>query len=792
MKKILAKKGNSGYSIVIPKDAHIVEKTAAAELSSYLEKSLGIKLPTVSEENFSGKGIYIGKTEFANKRNIIGKSKENWIMKMAGDSLVLTGGCDAGDRGIIYSVYHFIEDVLGVRWFSPYEEDVLSLKKLSLPSDFHKEGTPDFFYRKPLLCSGCGIDGYINMVRCRVNSISPIDDGIPDGPLDEDVRRYGDPMHVGRPHHVHVFGKLFPREELFDKHPEWWAWNKVNKKHMIKGHNCFSNEEFFNAYKEKLLAFIEEDIKFAKEDGIEFPFTYSLSPDDLSAAAFCQCEKCEAIIKKSGYSGYLMDFGNRMVREINKIYPFVKLEMLAYSDFIEPPKDGMLPDRNLDVEFAPVCSEISSPISSEMNREYKRLLDAWSDICKRAGSNLYIYDYMYNIRINYPLPLFTRIGQLVRDYKAAGVNGVFIETQNEIADFRAINNYLITHLLEDTSLDEKTLASDFIKRYYGKAAKYVEKYVELLTKCAERNKVAAYCCREGSPFNYIDAKTVIEGDKILEKAASAVANDETKRRRVSWLRKPLDSVILFKFADLKGQAEREGLKFPFDTEALRARVAKAIDEHIASEKLAPKLGLEAEKEYLKNVSTEEVEFVEFEELTDISREDIYQFPFARMIKFIQANLKRIYGASVVRDEEIGRDVLKLSYDEGTGFGWDLEMVPTVKDDPIPNPIHFILVQNEKTTEEIIFFKEDLNRDKYVLHKVGSLKNVMKDPHARLCLFAEQNVSVNIRGIAVTHPFDECDVYISMKFSGEKYGGRAEDENAVYFDRVVIVKKQSLC
>lgn len=788
MKKHIAKKGYSDYSIVIPKNAHIIEKTAAEELASYLEKALGAKLPIVSEENFSGKGIYIGKTEFAAENGILGKSKENWIMKMVGDSLVLTGGKDAGDRGIIYSVYHFIEDVLGVRWWSPYEEDVPALKKLSLDSDFYREGTPDFFYRKPLLCSDRGIDGYINMVRCRVNSISPIDDGIPDGPLDKDVRRYGDVMHVGRPHHVHVMGKLFPREELFDKHPEWWAWNKVNKKHMIKGHNCFSNEEFFNAYKEKLLAFIEEDIKLAEEEGIEFPFMYSLSPDDLSAGAFCQCEKCEAIIEKSGYSGYLMNFGNRMAREINKIYPFVRLEMIAYSNFIEPPKDGMLPDKNLDVELAAVCSEIASPISSDMNREYKRLLDAWSDICKKAGCNLYIYDYMYNIRINYPLPLFTRIGQLVRDYKEAGAVGVFIETQNEIADFWPVNNYLMTHLLEDTSLDEKELASDFIKRYYGRAAKYVEKYVEVLTKCAERNRVAAYCCREGSPFNYIDAKAVIEGDKILEKAVAAVANDETKRRRVSWLRKPLDSVILFKFADLKSQAEREGLKFAFDTEVLRERVTKAIDEHIANEKLAPKTTLEAEKEYLKTVSTEDVEFVEYEELSGIAEDSIYQFPFARMIKFIQANLQRIYGASMVRDESIGREVLKLSYDVGTGFGWDLEMVPTTKDDPIPNPIHFLLVQDQAMTEEITFFKEDLNHDKYVLYKVGSLKNVLEDPHARLCLFAEQNILVNVRGIAVTHPFNECDVYISMKFSGEKYGGSAEDENAVFFDRMVIVKK----
>ena len=117
-----------------------------------------------------------------------------------------------------------------------------------------------------------------------------------------------------------------------------------------------------------------------------------------------------------------------------------------------------------------------------------------------------------------------------------------------------------------------------------------------------------------------------------------------------------------------------------------------------------------------------------------------------------------------------------------------EMVPTLKDDPTPRPIRFILMQDEKETESISLFKEDLNHDDYVLYKIGSFKDVMKNPHTQLCLFADQNVLINVRGVAVTHPFDECDVYVSMKFSGEKYGGSADAENAVFFDRMVIVKK----
>ena len=128
---IFLKKGVADCKIVIPEKAHIVEKTAAEELKNYIEKALKTSLSIVSESDAFGKCIYVGHTEYAKDNNILGKSKENWIMKIVDGSLVLTGGTKTGDRGIIYSVYHFLEEVVGVRWWNPYEEDVLVLDSLS-------------------------------------------------------------------------------------------------------------------------------------------------------------------------------------------------------------------------------------------------------------------------------------------------------------------------------------------------------------------------------------------------------------------------------------------------------------------------------------------------------------------------------------------------------------------------------------------------------------------------------------------------------------------------------------
>jgi hypothetical protein len=38
--------------------------------------------------------------------------------------------------------------------------------------------------------------------------------------------------------------------------------------------------------------------------------------------------------------------------------------------------------------------------------------------------------------------------------------------------------------------------------------------------------------------------------------------------------------------------------------------------------------------------------------------------------------------------------------------------------------------------------------------------------------------------------DACEVYLSMKFTGEMYGGAVGDPEAVYVDRIIIVRREN--
>ena len=70
------------YTIVIPAANAPVEQTAAEELQLYLKKALGAELSICGEGAVVGKAFYIGHTEYAKATGIMGKSEENWIIKM--------------------------------------------------------------------------------------------------------------------------------------------------------------------------------------------------------------------------------------------------------------------------------------------------------------------------------------------------------------------------------------------------------------------------------------------------------------------------------------------------------------------------------------------------------------------------------------------------------------------------------------------------------------------------------------------------------------------------------------
>ncbi len=784
MKTTLIADKKTEYVIVIPACSAPVEQTAAEELQGYLKKALGAELAIKKEDEAAGKAFYIGHTDYAKNAGVLGKSKENWIIKMVDENLILTGGTKENDRGILYAVYHFLEDIVGVRWWNYWEEDVLKLSELSLASDFCKEGTPAFYYRKPIHY-GAFKDFYFD-ARTRTNVVSG-DDGLEDGVYHPSIKKLGGAMPMGRPHHVHTLGQYFPPEETFSEHPDWFAWSAFQNKRVSYGHYCLTNEEYIEALTNKVLAYVEEDHRLAEETGVELPDFYSISFPDVNEG-FCQCDACKAALEKSGASGYAIQFVNEIARRVAEKYPDVKIETLVYAIYLDKPLDDTLPEKNVIIRLAQVYVDIIHSIYDKGNQWYLRLLKDWSDICKRAGCTLYIWEYMYQLFFDMPAPVPNRISDTYRAFHEYGVEGVFVENECLTADMWELTHYMLTHMAEDPYQDADALIEDFMTRFYGPAAPYMKAYYDTLVRASEENNYSVFCIVESVHFNYLDAKAVKRGMELLEKAMDAVRDDAVFGPRVQYSQAILGGTLLIKYHDLKKNAALHGITFEYDREAVRKMV---LEGYQAAAKL-PRIGENSIRirntiQYYENMDLGEEEKPALPaELSDVNPDDVYQFLFKNMCRHI-CNGGRFYNYSVVDDPDSSTGRVSQAFMEESKHA-TMALALTSKHAEHKRSIEIFIEQDAKPVCGVEIYREDIVPNEYHLYKVGSASGIRESSDTRVNIFGINYEWVSLTGISVAFPMDACDVYISLKFTGEMYGGSKEDKDIVFFDRAIIVRK----
>lgn len=769
------------YGIIIPKNPAVAEKTAAEELKCYLNKVFGAELEIKEEENAYGKNFYIGHTDYALKNNILATAEENWIIKLNDGNVVLTGGKNKGERGTLYAVYHFLEDIVGVRWWSRWEEHIPSLDELSLEDDFYKSETPFFPFRKILYHD---MDDFSYSARTRGNVVG--DDRLEGGAYSESVKKYGSALQMGRPHHTHTLNKLFKPEDCFDEHPEWFSWNDAEGKRISYMHFCLTNDEFADAVTEKVLAYIKEDYELEKTTGVKIPYFYSVSFPDCMGG-FCQCEKCKKVLEESGESGYALKFVNKVAKEIAKIYPEVKIETLIYAVYLNPPKDDTLPEKNVILRLAQIYSDIIQDITHPNNAWYYKLLKAWSEICKKAGCELHIWEYMYNLWADVTMPIAFRLGDAWREFAKYGVEGIFVENEHRYADMWELNQYLLNKLSEDPYADADALIDDFIKLFYGKAAKYVKEYLYELKRSKDEHPVSAFCTTESVHFSYIDDLAVTKGILLLDKAFEEAKGDDVLTCRVSQLMTMLKESAVIKYYDLKKMAKLNKRSFDLDIKALRDDVLeglKKMQEH-------PKFSgadsyFNAYEDYFKNLClTEDIAPLP-EELKGENPDDVYHFFFKNSCR--QVTFKNYYGVSFVDDKgaSCGR-AEKITIADADPLE-TIALHATSKHAEYPAGVLVKIRHNDEYTGGVELYLEDIVPDKYHTYKIGSVSGIKTSTDTRLDIFGNNLEWLSLSGISQVMPMDACDVYLTMKFTGKGYGGVDTEPDAVYLDRAIVVRK----
>ncbi len=462
----IAQDGRSEFTIVRPLASSPSLVYAAAELQGFIRKMTGAELLIRTDDHpLPEKVILLGETAYTervlgSKPDLAALGEDGFRLVTVADRICVIGG---QSRGTLYGVYELLERHWGCRWYASFHSVIPRYDTLTLgPVDDTQ--VPAFAMREPYWWEMR--DGDF-AARCRANG---------NGMALED--RHGGKIRFGRGLFVHTFYRLVPPAEFFDQHPEYYSF--IDGKRQIGfSQLCLTNPDVLRIATERVLEAIRKD-PTAK--------LFSVSQNDWDG--HCLCERCMEIEEREGSpAGTLIHFVNQVAEQVEKEFPDVWIETLAYQYTRKPPKT-IRPRHNVVPRLCTIECDFSRPLDKSSYPQNVRFVDdikGWSAITDK----LYVWDYTTNFH-NYvgPHPNFPAIPGNIRFFRDNRVVGLFEQGANEgpHAEFGELRAWLIAKLLWDPDQSAEALLDDFFAGYYGASAGPIRKYFdELQTLALDRD-----------------------------------------------------------------------------------------------------------------------------------------------------------------------------------------------------------------------------------------------------------------------------------------------------------------
>ncbi len=534
----LATEGEARLRVVLPRETIPAERTAARELADYLGRVTGARFATVIEGDdlAEGPAIFVGPTAAARRSGVEPSGPEEWRIRATDGGLLLTGG---RPRGTLYAVYRFLEDVVGVRWWTPYAESVPSRPTLALPP-LDRGGSPGFGYRD--------LDQLDGPPEFSARNRHSGDRSLLDW-------SYGGRQAYGPPSAVHNFYLYVPPAEEFAAHPEYFSWRN-GVRTAERAQLCLTDRGLRNLIVERMAGHIERSRAEAASRGEPPPRLFAISQNDWGGA--CTCDRCAALDRREAtHAGSLVDFLNDVAGRIGERYPDVLLDTLAYHYTIEPPRQARLRD-NVVVRLASLQRrDFSRPITHRANRPYRAALDGW----RRATRHLRIWDYAvtFGRRAELPLPNLPVIAHNVRHYLEHGVEGVFVQLGPPVpCDLRDLKVWALLKLLEQPEREIDGLIREFTDGFYGPAGATIRAYLAELERAQARRPGPIEYPAEPRQYRFLDARFLRRAHELFDRAERQTASDAELLQRVRFARVGLDRATLHRWRRGLGRPSAAG------------------------------------------------------------------------------------------------------------------------------------------------------------------------------------------------------------------------------------------
>lgn len=540
-------------AIVIADDAPDPDRHAAAELRDYLRWSAGRDLDIIAASTVQPGQRYALVGDSAALRRLVpsvdltGLGPDGIVISTAGGHLALAG---TPPRGAAYAVYSFLEDTLGIRWWTSSEQTVPRHRNFVVPpQDVHY--TPALRLRESFYTDA--LDGLFGL-RLKHN-----------GHFVRTPEELGG--HDGIIGWCHTFYLYLPPGKYFAAHPEWYAEADGVRQHAGR-QLCLTNEESR-----------VEMARVMRQYLLDNPGMTMISLSHNDWGGWCRCAKCSALVAAEGSdAGPLLQYVNAVAGMLADEFPHVLVETLAYQGSRRPPAT-VRPADNVVVRLCSIECDFGQPLATgPRNADFAADTEGWSKIAPR----MVVWNYVTNFA-NYllPHPNLTPLADDIRWFIDHGAVGLFEQGDygSRTGDFVGLRGWLLAHLMWDPSRSQPALIDEFLRGYYGAAAPFLREYLQLREDARDANDTRIGCYR-GNVTDWLDLAGLTRATQLFEQAEAAVAGQPEYLLRVQRERLPLTLVWIMNDPALRRQTAAEGLEWagPADTMATWAEW-RALHEH---------------------------------------------------------------------------------------------------------------------------------------------------------------------------------------------------------------------
>ncbi|MBR5515556.1 MAG: DUF4838 domain-containing protein, partial [Clostridia bacterium] len=495
------------YTIVYPANTVESVEEGALKLSKYIEKSIGIKLPVVSDETKTGEyEILVGKTNREDS-DIVKVDRSSFTSDNAfevtaqGNYLVVAGvDSDKHDSryakeldGSFTAVHYLLEEKFGVEFYIQDEEE-----------------------------TGCE-----DLIKYSPDPVISFDNGY----------RYTDePFFNYRVFYMSgsILGKGQEKGNLSQNISNYLTGNIGSYENNYNATPCLTDKTNKEKITDTILRCIEES-DYSK---------LCLAINDSSE--YCKCTDCNALYRThKSRCGPIITLTNEVAAKVKALYPGFEIQFGAYTYTSTPPVGIELVD-NISIEYITIEGCAGHAYNDPDCAQNVTMMEEMTGWYELTGGKLHFWDHSGAfVKFITPFPDWDSTLTNVRifadySFEESGIliNSVF---GGKHPDFGKIRAYMFDLMYRDPYMSEEEYnyhLNKGLEAYYGAGWKYLKAYTEIIAQMGNEKCHKFHAPASGYyNFETVDSR-VDEIDALWEKAennANSLQLERLTLAKQSWI-----------------------------------------------------------------------------------------------------------------------------------------------------------------------------------------------------------------------------------------------------------------